>query len=240
VSSPLLAGAISFAHNQVLHVRLSGLPRDFQRSIIEIIAEADRQRDYFIMIPCFSWRSVREKVPESILFLNERSIDTGLLPRILISLGLGVRTAHPTHSFLVIGNRDILKDFSDASSDEVITPFNPSFYLDLIKRFEINIALLNLGCEYTSFLHIAEEVAAPARYLYSAGFFWVESESGSFSRKEVFLHRPFRRDFSRFMSPLIPHKSFSAYGSDVDFIHVPALPVIQQFIQFLNGAGSCE
>lgn len=185
-------------HNLFFHARLSGLGNNNTIALFDWLKSVDSVRKNSVLVPAFSWRAMRNQSYGSLVRLgSDRHIDTGMLAKLLIRNNLGSRSVHPSHSFIVLGDRSPLHFLNSTLWSPEVTPFDPKIFSYLINDLGFKSALLNLGPEYLSFLHVAEEMVSPEIFLEPAKELTLE-HLGKQSTLRIRLHNRIHREFDKY------------------------------------------
>lgn len=108
-----------------------------------------------LCIPTHTWNNMRKPRITLDMTLGESCI--GTLPRIAAADSRGVRSANPTHSMMVFGDRERAEEFV-CGEEEVLTPTSPDGCYGKIYKRDGYVLLIGVGHNKNTFIHCIEEM----------------------------------------------------------------------------------
>ena len=149
-----------------------GAPRDgivLMHSAYSLVGEVeggargflDALIDYFtsegglLCVPTHTWGRLGET--ELLFDMTEKYTNLGLLPRLALSDGRGVRTENPTHSMVVFGERGRAESFAECEKS-TLTPTSPSGCYAKLARNGGCVLLVGVSHTKNTFLHAVDEL----------------------------------------------------------------------------------
>ena len=152
-------------------VRLTGVDATL---LLDALIEHFTKDNGLLCIPTHTWHRLDEDI---VLDMESDDNCLGILPRIAIKDGRGVRSKNPTHSMVVFGNRERALEF--IKEDEfVTTPTAPESAYGKLYAESGYVLLLGVAHDKNTYLHAVDEILGTKNRM-EEKFFTVRVKDGN-------------------------------------------------------------
>ncbi len=109
-----------------------------------------------LCVPTHTWVNF-EKNKQIVLDLTDKKTCIGTIPDLAVQDKRAVRTLNPTHSVVVFGDNDKVKEFI-GQENSVLTPTSPNGCYGNLFKLNGKVLLIGVGQEKNTYIHCVEEM----------------------------------------------------------------------------------
>ena len=173
----------------IMHSAYS-LVGDFEggaKAFLDTLIEYFTAEGGLFCIPTHSWGLMEET--DLVLDMTEKYTNLGLLPRLALEDGRGIRSENPTHSIVVFGDRERAEDLIECEK-YVKTPTSPDGFYGAFLSEGGYILLLGVTHTSNTFLHAVDEILEiPGRFSTKPIHTKVKRADGEIVEREIYMYR---------------------------------------------------
>lgn len=171
----------------IVHISLKavGQVENMAQGLLDAFIEYFTADGGLLIVPTHTWANFDQK-KQVVLDMCDNSTCVGVFPTVALNDGRGVRTDNPTHSVVVFGDKQRVKEFikGDCLTN---TPTSPNGVYGKIFEQDGYILLVGVGQEKNTCIHCVDEMLnLPSRLSLKPTFMKVRRLDGTVKEREFY------------------------------------------------------
>ena len=218
-----------------MHSAIGKLSRQGFRAEAMIEAVLEHMRGGTVVMPTMTWRTVSTVQPHWDEI--ETASETGVLSEIFRKSYASHRSIHPTHSVAAVG---AAADVLTGRHHQDPTPVSENSPHGLMRSYDSYIAMLGVGLEACTAIHLPEELVAPDLYLRPldpAEVYYCRDRNGRVHHVRTRRHWRLDRDFPKF-GPGLQERGLMQAGAVGDCAY--SVVALHDLLNAVNAALSAD
>ena len=124
--------------------------------LLEVVRDYVVERGGLLLVPTHTWTNL-ETNEEFALDMTKNQTCIGTFSNVALTVKGGVRTKNPSHSVVIFGKEDVVKEYVDLENKQ-ITPTSPNGCYGKVFVDDGYVLLVGVGQEKNTCLHCVEEM----------------------------------------------------------------------------------